>query len=121
MTDRVTIHGLEVWARHGVLPEERSDGQPFVVDVTVHLDVAEAATGDDLTATVDYSVLSREVAVAAVGEPCHLIETVAERIARAVLTHPEVEAVEVTVSKPHAPLPVPARGVSVTIRRTRER
>lgn len=119
--DRITLHGLEVWAHHGVRPEERVRGQPFVVHVRLDLDLQEAAAQDDLAATVDYGALASEVAAAAVGEPLHLLEAVAGRILDAVMAHPRVQAGEVTIDKPHAPLPVPASGVSVTLRRERER
>ena len=54
MTDRIDLTGIEVWARHGVLPEEKTRDQPFVVDVGVFLDTAQAAASDDLEDTVDY-------------------------------------------------------------------
>ncbi len=117
MTDRMTIHGVEVWAHHGVLPEERERGQAFVVDVTVHLDLGSAGRSDDLADTLDYSVLARDVAEAAGDPPCQLLEAVAQRVADAVLAHRSVEAVDVTVSKPRAPLLVPTSGVSVTVHR----
>ncbi len=118
--DRITIHGIEVWAHHGIHPEERVRGQPFVVQVSIDLDLGEAAVSDDLAATVDYGVLASEVAAAAVGEPLHLLEAVAGRILDAVMAHPRVQAGEVTIDKPHAPLPVAASRVSVTLRRERQ-
>ncbi len=119
--DRITLHDIEVWAHHGVHPEERVRGQPFVVHVSLELDLAEAAASDDLGATVDYGVLAREVADAAVGDPLHLLEAVAGRILGTVMAHPRVQAAEVTIDKPHAPLSVASSGVSVTLRRERER
>ncbi|MBW3577730.1 MAG: dihydroneopterin aldolase [Actinobacteria bacterium] len=118
--DRITLHGIEVWAHHGIRPDERRSGQPFVVDVTVDLDLSAAAVSDDLSDTVDYATVASDVAAAAAGGPYHLLESVAGRILDAVLGHRRVAAAEVTVNKPHAPLPVPAAGVSVTLRRTRE-
>ncbi|HEX2027568.1 MAG TPA: dihydroneopterin aldolase [Nitriliruptorales bacterium] len=118
--DRITLHGIEVHAHHGVLPEERLTGQPFLVHATIELDAREAAESDDLTATVDYAALAGEIAAVAAQGPHHLIETVAAQVCEALLAHPRVRAAEVTVEKPHAPLPVPAAGVSVTVRRPRE-
>ena len=117
--DRIAITGLEVFAHHGVLPHERALGQRFVVDVVLGLDLAPAAASDDLADTVDYGGLSADLAALVAGEPAQLIETVAERLAtRCLEDHPVVE-VEVTVHKPMAPLPVLAREVAVTIRRSR--
>ncbi len=117
---RITLHGIEVWANHGIHPEERVRGQPFLIHVTLEIDLSEAAASDDLTATIDYGVLAREVSDAATGGPYHLLETVASRVLDVVLAHPRVQAVEVTIDKPHAPLDVPFGGVSVTMQRERE-
>lgn len=117
---RIALHALEVWAHHGVELDEQRRGQPFIVHVTVDLDVSAAAISDDLADAVDYAELSEEIADSAREPRADLLETVAERIAGRVLDHDRsIEAVEVTVEKPHAPLPVPAAGVSVTVRRER--
>lgn len=118
--DQIRLRGIQVWAHHGVFPEERQRGQSFVVDLTLDVDLAEAAASDELGATVDYGELARQVAQAAAGGPYRLIETVAGRVLEVALADPRVRAAEVTVAKPHAPLPVPAGGVSVTLRRGRE-
>lgn len=117
--DHIRIHGLEIWATHGVEPAERAQGQPFVVHVDLELDLAPAAASDDLAETVDYGVLSKRIHDAAVSGPYDLIETVAGRVLDVCLDHRRVRAAEVTVEKPHAPLPVPTAGVSVTLRRER--
>ncbi len=117
--DRVTLRGIEVFARHGVLAHERELGQRFVVDVTVWLDTADAAATDDLTRTVDYGELSGAVAEAATDPPAALIETVAGRVADVALARDRVTEVEVTVHKPGAPLPVTAADVAVTVHRSR--
>jgi len=117
--DRIAITGLEVFAHHGVLPHERELGQRFVVDVALGLDLTGAAASDDLADTVDYGRLSADLAALVAGEPVRLIETVAERLATRCLEDHLVVEVEVTVHKPMAPLPVPAREVAVTIRRSR--
>ncbi len=117
---RIALHALEVWAHHGVELDEQRRGQPFVVHVTLDLDLAAAAASDDLDDTVDYAALSEEVTDAAREPRADLIETVAHRIADRVLAHDAgIAAVEVTVEKPHAPLPVPAAGVSITVHRER--
>jgi dihydroneopterin aldolase len=120
MTDSIAIRGLRVRGFHGVLPEERRDGQLFGVDVVLDTDVRAAADSDDLAATVDYSVVARQVEAIVGGDPVDLIETLAERIATACLAHPGVLEVEVTVHKPSAPIGVPFDDVAVTIRRARE-
>jgi 7,8-dihydroneopterin aldolase/epimerase/oxygenase len=117
--DRITLTGIEVFGYHGVLAHEREHGQRFVVDVVLELDLAPAAASDDLGDTVDYGALARRVSAIAGGEPADLLATVAGRIAEACLEPAAVAAVEVTVHKPAAPLPVVAREVAVTLRRQR--
>jgi len=117
--DRMVIAGIEVSGHHGVLPDERQEGQRFVVDVELELDLSAAAALDRLEATVDYAALVGEVAAIVGGEPCELIETVAARVAGRCLDDDRVVAVEVTVHKPDAPLPAPAGDVAVTLRRER--
>jgi 7,8-dihydroneopterin aldolase/epimerase/oxygenase len=115
--DHIRIHGLRTWANHGVQPAEREQGQPFVIHVDLQLDLAPAAASDDLADTVDYGTLSARVRDVVRGGPYDLIETVAGRVLDLCMGDPRVRAAEVTVEKPHAPLPAPADGVSVTLRR----
>jgi 7,8-dihydroneopterin aldolase/epimerase/oxygenase len=117
--DRITLTGIEVFAHHGVLAHEREYGQRFVIDLTLWLDLAPAAASDAIADTVHYGELSAAIHGIVAGEPVQLIETLAERVATRCLGDPRVESVEVTVHKPNAPLPVVAREVAVTVRRTR--
>lgn len=117
--DVIEIRGIEGYGHHGVLPHERANGQPFVVDLHVCTDFAAATSADDLTKTIDYSVLANEVVDIIQGEPCDLIETVAVAIANQMLTHQRVARVTVTVHKPQAPVGVPVADVSVTVERAR--
>lgn len=115
MSDRITLTGLRVFAHHGVFDHERRDGQEFVIDLTVNLDLLAAARSDDVADTVHYGELAEAVHRAVATDPVDLIETVAERVAIVALGYPAVTRAEVTVHKPHAPLPVPIDDVAVTI------
>ena len=117
--DRIVVRGLGATGHHGVLEHERREGQPFTADVALHLDTRAAAAGDDLAATVDYGVLSQRVVAVLAGEPVALLETLAQRIADVCLAEPAVQAVDVVVHKPRAPIPVPFADVEVALRRTR--
>ncbi len=118
-SDSITLTGLRVTAHHGVYDFERENGQDFVIDVTVWLDLRAASRSDDLAGTIHYGELAVEVTDAARGNPVDLIETVAERIAAVVLAHEPAERVQVTVHKPQAPISVPFTDVAVQITRTR--
>lgn len=115
----VAVRGIRARGYHGVLPAERRDGQDFVVDVVMAVDVTEAAATDDLAATVDYALVAGQVVAVVEGDPVNLIETLAQRVADQVLQHWRVQQVEVTVHKPQAPVGVPFEDVTVTIERGR--
>jgi len=115
--DQLRLTGLRAFGHHGVYEHERADGQPFVLDVVVHLDLSVAGSSDALGATIHYGQLAAELVEAVERDPVDLIETVAERVALLVLGHRAARAVEVTVHKPEAPIAVPFQDVSVTIQR----
>ncbi len=115
--DRITLTGISAFGHHGVFDDERNDGQTFVVDVVCTLDLSDAGASDDLEHTVDYGALAAAVAADISGDPLNLIEALAERIARTCLAPNRITAVEVTVHKPHAPIPVPFGDVAVTLTR----
>ncbi|MEW1549314.1 dihydroneopterin aldolase [Streptomyces tsukubensis] len=117
--DRVALRGLKARGHHGVFPREREEGQTFIVDLELGLDTRPAAADDDLAKTVHYGIVAEEVVAIVEGDPVDLIETLAERIARACLKYEGVEEVEVVVHKPDAPITVPFDDVTITIRRSR--
>jgi 7,8-dihydroneopterin aldolase/epimerase/oxygenase len=119
MADRIELRGLKVRGNHGVFDHERADGQSFVVDITVWIDLADAATSDDLADTYDYGVLAQRAAAIVAGPARNLIETVAGEIAEDVMKDPRVHAVEVTVHKPQAPIPQTFGDIAVVARRSR--
>lgn len=119
MADRIALTGLRVHGNHGVFEHERRDGQEFVVDITLWLDLKAAAETDDLKQTYHYGELAEMAAAIIGGEPYDLIETVAGKIADAAMQDTRLHAVEVTVHKPSAPIPLTFDDVSVTIRRSR--
>ncbi|MGV2984755.1 dihydroneopterin aldolase [Microbacterium sp. AGC85] len=118
--DEIRLTGLTVFGRHGVFEHEREDGQEFVIDLRLRLALADAAASDDVVDTVHYGELAEQVAAVVGGEPVNLIETLAHRIADVVLAYPRVNDVDVTVHKPHAPIPLTFSDVAVTISRSRK-
>jgi 7,8-dihydroneopterin aldolase/epimerase/oxygenase len=117
--DQITLRGLRVFARHGVLETERQTGQDFMIDAVLWLDTRPAAAGDDLSKTVDYGALADRLVRQAKEPPVRLIETLAERLAAECLSEPLVAEVEITVHKPQAPIAHPFDDVTVVIRRAR--
>jgi len=115
MSDLITLTGLRVRGHHGVLPEERRNGQEFVVDAVLTVDTREAAASDALASTVDYGGLAAALAAVVAGEPVNLIETLAARLADVCCANPRVVSARVTVHKPHAPVGLAFDDVSVTV------
>lgn len=104
-TDTISLSGMIFNGYHGTQAAERVLGQPFVVDIDLHLSLRAAGESDDLTKTVDYSAVYRQAREIVQGPPVNLTETVAERIAAAVLAqHAIVEAIRVRVAKPNVRL-----------------
>ena len=116
MADRLSLIGIRGRGFHGVFDDERRNGQDFLVDV--EFEIPSRIRIDDLRHTIDYSVVAQAVHDLITGEPVDLIETLAERIAVAVLDL-GAQAVTVRVHKPQAPIPLPFDDVIVSIERTR--
>ncbi|OBH37408.1 dihydroneopterin aldolase [Mycobacterium sp. E183] len=119
MADRIELRGLTIRGRHGVFEHERADGQDFVIDMTVWIDLADAAASDALADTYDYGRLAQLAADIVAGPPRNLIEAVGGEIADRVMQDDRVHAVEVVVHKPQAPITQQFADVAVVVRRSR--
>jgi len=117
--DRIALRGLRVRGHHGVFDHERRDGQEFVLDLVLEVDLAPAGASDDLADTVDYGAVAEAAAAVVAGPPRRLIEAVAAEVADRVLADARVAAVEVTLHKPQAPIDLPFDDVAVVVRRER--
>jgi len=120
MTDHIVLQGISARGFHGVLDFEKADGQDFVVDVTLEVDLRRAGASDLLAHTVSYAEVAADVVDLIAGPSLDLIETLAEQIAATALRRPLVQSVEVTVHKPQAPVGVSFGDVRVTIERCRD-
>jgi len=112
--DCQVLSGIEVWAYHGVLAQERRTGQRFIVDLAWWLDASPAAATDDLTRTIDYGAVAALVTAVLQQDPVNLIETLAYRVRDAVLARFPMACLAVTIHKPDAPLTVPFADVAFT-------
>ena len=112
----ITVKGLKVIARHGVLPEEKINPQPFVFDIDMDCDTYAAATSDDVLKTVNYAEVCQTVTDFCAGNTFNLIETLAYKTACLLAEKFPLTAVEVTVHKPQAPVGLPFDDISVTAR-----
>lgn len=116
--DEIRIDNLEVYAYHGVFPEENEKGQPFFVNMVLYTDTREAGKQDELVLSTHYGEVCHLVTKWMKEHTCKLIETVAENVAKEVLTHfPLIQALDVEIRKPQAPIGLPFESVSVKIHR----
>lgn len=123
MTDHIQIRldDLRFYAYHGVMPQERVVGGDYSVSLLLEVTDAAAAVLDDrLEGTVNYADVVRTVA-AQMAEPSALLEHVAGRVARAVVSRfRRVAWAEVTVRKLNPPMGAQCGGAAVTLRVVRE-
>ena len=118
MSDQISITGIKAFGYHGVLPQEAIDGQEFIVDLVINLDLQGASQSDDLSQTVNYADLAQIIHENIIGERVALIERLAGRIADEIKSaYQEIHSVSVTVHKPHAPVAVDFADIAVTITR----
>lgn len=116
--DQIRIENLEVYAHHGVFPQETQKGQIFVIDAVLYTDLKAAGMADELALSTNY------------GEVCHfiddylrentflLIEAAAEHLTKELLLHfQRIERLVLEIKKPHAPIGLPFSSVSVKIER----
>lgn len=119
-TDLIEVRGLKVMGRIGVTADERAHEQALVISIAARMDTRAASTTDDLTATLDYEDLVRQISKIVQSEEYKLLESLADRLARRVLEHRFVEDVWVRIGKPDAPLDEEVDEVAVEITRSRD-
>ena len=95
---------MEFYGYHGVNPEEKVQGQKFIVDVDINCNLSLTGQTDDLNDTVNYSNIYKLIKNIVEGPSFDLIESVAEKIAKSILSTTQADAVTVTVAKMNPPI-----------------
>ncbi len=118
--DKIRLNRMKFYGYHGVFAEEQKLGQRFQVDLTLELDLTEAASTDDLTKSIDYGDVYARVQKIVEGEPRQLIEAVADSITKELLSaYPILNQCTVVLIKPDPPIPGHYDSVSIEITRAR--
>ena len=116
--DEIRIENLEIFANHGVFPEETKLGQKFMVSCVLYMDTRKAGVSDSLEDSVDYGSVCHMIKKEMEENTFKLIEAVAEHLAKKILTFDEkIQKTEVEIKKPWAPVGLPLDTVSVKITR----
>ncbi|MDD3220296.1 MAG: 2-amino-4-hydroxy-6-hydroxymethyldihydropteridine diphosphokinase [Lachnospiraceae bacterium] len=117
--DKIYIKDLELFANHGVFPEENRLGQKFIISAVLYTDTRKAGMTDDLKASIHYGEVSLLMKEFVEGHTFQLLETVVEKLAEHMLMEvPNLHAVELELKKPWAPVGLPLKTVSVKIKRS---
>lgn len=117
--DKILARGLRFMGCHGVLPDEKTEPQAFIIDLELSLDLGAAGREDSLELTVDYSQVYEAVKKIVEQKSFNLIEALAENIAGKILDDYPVRSVQVTVYKPQAPVEGKFDYFAVSIQRGR--
>ena len=116
--DEIQIKDLEVFANHGVFPEETRLGQKFLLSLTMYTDTRKAGTGDCLEDSIDYGAVSHFMTDYMKQHTWKLIEAAAEHLAEELLLrYPLLKGVTLELKKPWAPVGLPLDTVAVKITR----
>lgn len=119
--DKITIKGLKLYAYHGVNPEEKENGQNFVIDMDYYVDVTKACCLDTIGDTVSYAKVIKVITKAFLDDKYDLIERAAQAVCDAVFdTFENIEKIEITLKKPEAPVKADFDYVAVTLIRNRD-
>ena len=116
--DKIEIKELEVFANHGVYPEENILGQKFVISATLFTSTRQAGVTDDLSASINYGEVCHMITDFTRKHTFKLLEALAENLAEMLLcTLKGLEMVTLKIEKPWAPVGLPLKTVSVEITR----
>ena len=103
-TDKIILSEMEFYGYNGVNPEEKVQGQKFIIDVDINCNLSLPGRTDDLNDTVNYSNIYKLIKNIVEGPSFDLIESVAEKIAKSILSTTQADAVTVTVAKMNPPI-----------------
>lgn len=118
--DKIIIKGLKIYAYHGVNPEEKTEGQNFILDIICTSDLSKPCVSDNVDDTVSYAQIIKLVRKIFTSEKYDLIEKAAQIVADRILdSFPAAEQVTVTLKKPEAPMKADFEYVAVEITRSR--
>lgn len=116
--DKIKISNLELFANHGVYPEENALGQKFIISTVLHTPLYKAGCSDELGDSVNYGEVCHFIREFAEGRTFRLLESLAENLAEELLLkYDMVEQVELEIKKPWAPIGLHVESVSVEISR----
>jgi dihydroneopterin aldolase len=118
--DRISLKGMQFWGYHGVLEQEKTLGQRFTIDADLFLDLSHAGLKDTLVSTVSYADVFKLIEIETTTKCYDLIERLCYRLVGLVIAFDErIQTVQITISKPQAPIIGMFETATVTMKRNR--
>ena len=115
LSSQISLKNVRFHARHGVMPQERTVGADFTVNLTVSTDLSKAAETDNVADTVNYAVLY-DILHEEMNIPSQLLEHVAGRVAQRIMeTFPTIMTVDVEITKNNPPMQADCDGAAVRL------
>lgn len=116
--DKIEIRDLEIFANHGVYPEETVLGQKFVVSAILYINTRNAGKKDDLLSSINYGEVSHMITDFLQKHTYKLLEAAVENLAEMLLLSlPLLKKITLRIEKPWAPVGLPLKTVAVEITR----
>jgi dihydroneopterin aldolase len=112
---QITLEGIEVYAFHGYSKEERTIGGKYRVDLTLTIDTSAAEKSDKLADTLNYEKVF-EIVNEQMSQPSKLLEHIGRKILDAIAgAFPQLEKIDLRISKLHPPLPGIMKSVALEL------
>ncbi len=111
----IQMKGIQLYAFHGVNPQENRVGANFYIDLSLKTNFSRAAQTDDLKETVSYAdvyqVVKEEMKI-----PSQLLEHVCERIAHKLFQNfPSIEEIDISLTKENPPMGACGKSIGVSV------
>lgn len=119
--DKILIRNLKIFAHHGVMAEEKANGQDFIFDIDAFVDISKPCESDNVEDTVNYALMVECITETFTARKDDLIERAAQRVAKSLFEKFEkICELKITLKKPDAPIDADFDWVGVEIHRKRE-
>ena len=118
--DQIIIKDYRLFAFHGVNPEEKQDGQHFVIDAVLYTDLSVPCRTDNVTHTTSYAQVMKTIRRVMTQQNFNLLERAADAVIQAIFAeYPAIAAIDLTLKKPEAPMKMDFGWVGVALSRSR--
>lgn len=119
--DKILIRNLKIFAYHGVMEEEKENGQYFIFDIDAFVDISEPCESDSVEDTVNYALMVEQITKTFTSQKDDLIERAAQRVAQELfVSFDKISELRILLKKPDAPIDADFDWVGVEIHRKRK-